>query len=101
MLTLTRIRSEIDAIKLALSKRNLSDEQMASLDTLIELDDKRKSTQTDMDEQLSQINKISKEIGEHKIKNVISYETEFHIPFPDDCAIQYVVDVYRSIRFSL
>lgn len=64
MLTLTRIRSEIDAIKLALSKRNLSDEQMASLDTLIELDDKRKSTQTDMDEQLSQINKISKEIGE-------------------------------------
>ena len=64
MLTLTRIRSEKDAIKKALEKRNLSQEQLGLLDAIIELDDKRKFTQTQLDEELSQVNKISKEIGE-------------------------------------
>ena len=64
MLTLTRIRSEKDAIKKAFGKRNLPGEDLNLIDVLIELDDRRKATQTELDKQLAQINALSKEIGQ-------------------------------------
>lgn len=63
MLQVSVIREELAEIKKDLSKRNLSDNQLNLLDKAIELDDRRKSIQLELDTTLSSVNKISKEIG--------------------------------------
>ena len=64
MLTTNYIRSNIDLVKEGLKKRNFTDENLSILHEILDLDDKRKNLQTQLDEQLAQINKISGEIGQ-------------------------------------
>ena len=62
MLEIGRIRVEKEAFISAFEKRNIKDIR-GQFDTIIELDDERKRLQTELDQQLSQINALSKEIG--------------------------------------
>ena len=61
MLQLHAIREHRDAFVSALKKRNIEAEVL--LDTVIELDAKRRSTQTELDAVLAESNTLSKEIG--------------------------------------
>ncbi len=63
MLQIKRIKEEKEKVIEGLRKRGFSDDQLSVLDRLVELDDRRKSVQTDMDANRSEINKVSKEIG--------------------------------------
>ncbi|MEL6941093.1 MAG: serine--tRNA ligase [Bacteroidota bacterium] len=63
MLQLNYIRENRDQIIVGLKKRNFSSDQLALIDQVIELDDKRKSTQMTGDELKSEMNQLSKEIG--------------------------------------
>jgi len=62
MLEIGRIRVEKEAFIRAFEKRNIKDIR-GQFDTIIELDNERKRLQTELDQQLSQINALSKEIG--------------------------------------
>jgi len=62
MLQINRIRAEKDAIIEAMKKRNFDASEM--INRAIELDDLRKKTQTDNDNLLAEMNKLSKEIGQ-------------------------------------
>ena len=62
MLQINRIRAEKDAIIEAMKKRNIDASEM--INRAIELDDLRKKTQTDNDNLLAEMNKLSKEIGQ-------------------------------------
>ncbi len=62
MLQINRIRAEKDAIIEAMKKRNINASEM--INRAIELDDLRKKTQTDNDNLLAEMNKLSKEIGQ-------------------------------------
>jgi len=64
MLTTNYIRSNIDLVKEGLKKRNFTDENLSILQEIIDLDDKRKHLQTQLDEQLAKINKMSGQIGD-------------------------------------
>jgi len=63
MLTLNDIRENKEEIIQRLTKRGWSVEQSSILGEVIELDDQRKATQTELDGLLNQIKTISKEIG--------------------------------------
>jgi len=63
MLQVSVIRDHLDEVKKAMSKRNLPAEQIALLDKAIVLDDKRKSVQLELDQNLAAVNSISKDIG--------------------------------------
>lgn len=63
MLQLNFIRENRDLLLTGLTKRNFGDHGPALLDTIIQLDDERKSTQHQLDELLSQVKTISGEIG--------------------------------------
>ncbi|MEM8523814.1 MAG: serine--tRNA ligase [Bacteroidota bacterium] len=63
MLQLNYIRENRDQIIEGLKKRNFSSEQLAVIDQIIELDDKRKTTQQSGDELKAEMNQLSKEIG--------------------------------------
>jgi len=63
MLQIKTIHERTDDVKAGLKKRGYSDEDITVIDRLIELDNNRKSTQTELDSNLSQINSISKSIG--------------------------------------
>jgi len=62
MLQINRIRAEKEAIIEAMKKRNF--DASGLLNKAIELDDLRKKTQTDNDNLLAEMNKLSKEIGQ-------------------------------------
>lgn len=62
MLEINTIREEHDAIKKAMSKRNGSYD--AIIDELIANDERRRSTQVDLDNAQAELNKLSKEIGD-------------------------------------
>ncbi|MBK9271221.1 MAG: serine--tRNA ligase [Saprospiraceae bacterium] len=64
MLELRLLRNEKDRIVSGLSKRNGSDSLLQSIDEVILTDDQRKAAQSKTDAILSQINSISKEIGD-------------------------------------
>ena len=64
MLTTNFIRSNIELVKEGLRKRNFTDDNLSVLQEIIDLDDKRKSQQTDLDELLAEINKMSGQIGQ-------------------------------------
>ena len=61
MLQLQQIRAHKDAFVKALKKRNLDAAPL--LDEVIALDEKRRATQTELDNTLAEANKLSKEIG--------------------------------------
>jgi len=63
MLQINTIREQKDKIAQSLKKRGFGDDINDTLNKLIQLDDDRKATQTELDENLSKINKASKEIG--------------------------------------
>lgn len=63
MLEVAVLRDQMQAVKTALKKRGLSEDKLTVLDRIVELDDSRKSVQLEMDNNLSEVNKISKEIG--------------------------------------
>jgi seryl-tRNA synthetase len=63
MLEIGKIRAEKEAFIKAFEKRNIKDIG-AQFDSIIEIDDERKRLQTELDQQLSQINTLSKEIGQ-------------------------------------
>ncbi len=62
MLQINRIRAEKEAIIEAMKKRNFDASEL--LKKAIELDDLRKKTQTENDNLLAEMNKLSKEIGQ-------------------------------------
>ena len=61
MLQLSFIRENIDLIKQRLQVRNFKDVQL--IDKVVSLDEKRRKTQHQLDEQLSESNKLAKSIG--------------------------------------
>ena len=61
MLQVSFLRENKDVVLSGLQKRNFKDLQL--VETAISLDDKRKKLQFDLDQNLSEMNKISKEIG--------------------------------------
>ena len=62
MLQLQAIRENKDAIINALNKRNI--DATSLLENVLQLDEKRRATQTQLDGTLAESNKLSKEIGE-------------------------------------
>ena len=64
MLELKRFKEDKEAIVNGLLLRNYSVEQTEIVEKVILLDNKRKKTQTENDQLLSEVNKASKEIGE-------------------------------------
>ena len=63
MLEVSKIRAEKDRIIEGLKTRNYPSDKFATVDEIIDLDDKRKAIQTSMDAKLAQVNQLSKEIG--------------------------------------
>lgn len=63
MLQLNYIRENRDQVIEGMKKRNFSSDQLALIDQIITLDDKRKSTQQSGDELKAEMNQLSKEIG--------------------------------------
>lgn len=61
MLQVNFLREERDRVLEGLNKRNFK--QISMVDEAIETDDERKKLQTELDQNLSEMNKISKEIG--------------------------------------
>ncbi len=61
MLQLQAIRDRKEEISNALKKRNIDADTL--LDTILQLDEKRRTTQTQLDATLAESNKLSKEIG--------------------------------------
>ena len=63
MIELKILRNDTERVIAGLKKRNLSPEQLDLIQEIISLDDQRKLSQANMDQRLSQINQLSKEIG--------------------------------------
>lgn len=63
MIELKILRNETERVITGLKKRNISQEQLDLVQEIIFLDDQRKLSQANMDQRLSQINQLSKEIG--------------------------------------
>ena len=61
MLQVSFLREQKERVVEGLKKRNFKNLEL--VDEAIQLDDLRKKTQQDLDSQLSEINKISREIG--------------------------------------
>ena len=64
MLELNFIRTHKEKVIEGLKIRNYKVEALESVDKLIELDDKRKSVQTELDQKSAERNQLSKEIGQ-------------------------------------
>jgi len=69
MLQLQKIRENKDAYVAALGKRNLEADTL--LTKVLDLDEKRRATQTELDNTLAEANKLSKEIGLHYKKGEV------------------------------
>ncbi|HLO53596.1 MAG TPA: serine--tRNA ligase [Saprospiraceae bacterium] len=63
MIEISIIREEKERLIAGLKKKNVSDQQLASVENIVSEDDKRKATQTNLDNLLFKINTISDEIG--------------------------------------
>ena len=63
MIELKILRNDTERVIAGLKKRNLRPEQLDLIREIISLDDQRKLSQANMDQRLSQINQLSKEIG--------------------------------------
>ncbi len=79
MLQVPFIKENKEAVIAALKKRNFDASEI--IDTVLTLDENRKSTKTQLDETLAKANKLAKEIGslfksgEHEKANVLKQET--------------------------
>ena len=62
MLQLKYLRENKEAAIEALKKRNFKGAEL--INQLLELDESRRKTQTDLDQQLSEANNLAKEIGQ-------------------------------------
>ena len=62
MIPLKHLRENKAAIVAGLQKRNFK--QIELIDTLLSLDEKRRKTQTELDQQLAEANQLAKEIGQ-------------------------------------
>jgi seryl-tRNA synthetase len=63
MLEIHLLREQKDRVIKGLKKRGFSDEKLMAIDRILELDNRRKETQTILDGQLSERNTLSDEIG--------------------------------------
>ncbi len=63
MLELNYIRSNKEEVLRGLKIRNYSEEDLAIIDSILSLDEARRSTQTELDNNLAESNKISRAIG--------------------------------------
>ena len=63
MLELNFLRTNTERVKEGLKVRNFSDEALSIVDDIINLDDRRKAVQTELDNLLAERNALSKEIG--------------------------------------
>jgi len=63
MLLLNTLRDERDRVLTGLAKRQVADAD-ATLDRIVELDDRRKALQTSKDAQLAERNQLSGQIGQ-------------------------------------
>ncbi len=63
MLELNFIRKNKDKVIRGLQVRNYTDEELNIIDEIVALDDARKAAQTEMDNNLAEVKKLSKEIG--------------------------------------
>ena len=61
MLTLQCLREERDRVLDALAKRHL--DATATVDQIVDLDAKRRATQTELDQVLAESNSLSRQIG--------------------------------------
>jgi len=64
MLQVNFIRQNKDKVIAGLKVRNYTDEDLQVIDRILELDDQRKKVKTELDDNLAQVNKVSKEIGQ-------------------------------------
>jgi|AntRauTorckE5430_2_1112549.scaffolds.fasta_scaffold05789_2 seryl-tRNA synthetase len=64
MLELNFLRVNTERVKEGLKVRNFSDEALSIVDEIINLDDRRKAVQTQLDNLLAERNALSKEIGD-------------------------------------
>ena len=64
MLQVSFLRERRDQVIEGLKKRNYSDAQLQIVDDAVAIDDRRKRAQVESDDALSEINSLSKEIGE-------------------------------------
>ena len=64
MLEINTIRFDKERVLNGLNKRNVTNQQLELIDSIVELDDIRKKVQTENDIVLSEINRLSKEIGD-------------------------------------
>lgn len=63
MLVVSQIRNNKEEVVAGLKKRAWSDDQIAILDEVIQVDDNRKRIKTALDQSLAELNKIAAEIG--------------------------------------
>lgn len=109
MLQIKTIHENTGEVKNALKKRGFNDDEIKIVDRLIELDNNRKATQTALDSNLAQINKVSKSIGElfktgkveeaNAMKNKVSELKSNADPLEDQ--LKQVTDEIRNILFKL
>jgi seryl-tRNA synthetase len=64
MLKVNFIRANKERVIEGLKVRNYTDEELNVVDQILQLDEERKSIQTELDQSLSERNKLSKEIGQ-------------------------------------
>jgi len=64
MLKVEMLRNQRDRVDVGLKKRNWSEEKLVIIDQIIVLDDQRKEVQTALETELSEMNNLSKAIGE-------------------------------------
>ena len=64
MLELRRIREQKEQVLEGLRVRNYNETQLKVIDDILDLDDKRRSTKTALDNLLAEANRISREIGQ-------------------------------------
>lgn len=63
MLELNAVRAQPERLIEGLKKRNFEEQDLVIVNQIISLDDRRKSTQTELDQTLAERNQLSKEIG--------------------------------------
>ena len=70
MLQLKYLRENKEAVLKALEKRNFKEVEL--IDDLLDLDETRRKTQMDLDQQLAEANGLTKEVGQ-LFKNIVIF----------------------------
>ena len=64
MLRVNTIEKNLKEVKLSLEKRNWSPERIVIVEETIDLNNRRKALQTELDQEKSQLNQLSGQIGD-------------------------------------